>query len=593
MKQRNKRGLLGALGATLAAGALALTGTVAAHADPTVDPDKKGSITLTKLLGDSGSGESAGTGAENTTLTEKPVKNVEYQLCGAAEYGAGQSTGTVGETIDLTTNEGWAFAQTLSNPDYVWKDISGGGAAGLYADDTASDPIAVFPSCVTGTTDEDGVIPFGTDGSGDSTLPLGVYMLRETSVTGATIPGTPDPEPVDLVLNPAHYVVTVPMTNPNQTEWMYDIFVYPKDGSVEIDKEITDGENLLGAESSIEWTVTVPPVNLPLDQEDPSVTITDTFPLVSTGLEYDSGNPAVTYTVKLGTQELVSELDYTPTWGGTDGNVLAIDLIFGADASGKVTLQNLKDADITIKIEGSITNTVDTLGGYVLENQAAVDVNGATSDCEVESRYGAVSFMKKNTDEAGLAGAVFSVFPQQTGGTAVKAGVTSADGNNSTTLGEVSLPGLRASNYAKGVEQYPGKVQADGSGGYECVADSTSKYQVYWLEETKAPEGYELLAQRIPFVVEVDSSGGTALKQVEFPYVYETDSTWGAEDVDAGCDFAASSLTDLTEIKNVQHDAGFKLPLTGGWGTIWLMVAGGVLLALVLVVARRRRAEDA
>jgi LPXTG-motif cell wall-anchored protein len=50
---------------------------------------------------------------------------------------------------------------------------------------------------------------------------------------------------------------------------------------------------------------------------------------------------------------------------------------------------------------------------------------------------------------------------------------------------------------------------------------------------------------------------------------------------------------NFTSITNVEKNAGFTLPLTGGSGTAALTIGGIAILAAVLVVARRRRAYEA
>ncbi|APT88988.1 hypothetical protein CFRA_06685 [Corynebacterium frankenforstense DSM 45800] len=70
----------------------------------------------------------------------------------------------------------------------------------------------------------------------------------------------------------------------------------------------------------------------------------------------------------------------------------------------------------------------------------------------------------------------------------------------------------------------------------------------YCLVETTAPQGHELQADAIYFVV---NKGAT--------------ETVG--------------LTNVT-VKDVQRNAGFELPLTGGNG-IWLILAAGGLLVVI------------
>ena len=90
-----------------------------------------------------------------------------------------------------------------------------------------------------------------------------------------------------------------------------------------------------------------------------------------------------------------------------------------------------------------------------------------------------------------------------------------------------------------------GKATVDGLAGKN-----------YWLEETKAPNGYNMLTER----------------QVV---------TFNDNDTPATDDFAAVT---------VENHAGSELPSTGGMGTTVIYIVGGVLVAgaAVLLVTRRR-----
>ena len=81
----------------------------------------------------------------------------------------------------------------------------------------------------------------------------------------------------------------------------------------------------------------------------------------------------------------------------------------------------------------------------------------------------------------------------------------------------------------------------------------------YCLVETKAPEGYSLQADPIPFRVLADDAEGKVPTEV--------------------------TVTD------VPKNAGFRLPLTGANGVIFLTVAGALLVAggAVVAYANKRR----
>ena len=82
----------------------------------------------------------------------------------------------------------------------------------------------------------------------------------------------------------------------------------------------------------------------------------------------------------------------------------------------------------------------------------------------------------------------------------------------------------------------------------------------YYLRETKAPDGYNLLADPIEITI-VDNAGGSALApKVEIPVEY------------------------------VENSSGVELPSTGGMGTTIFYTLGGLLAvgAVVLLVTKKR-----
>ena len=92
---------------------------------------------------------------------------------------------------------------------------------------------------------------------------------------------------------------------------------------------------------------------------------------------------------------------------------------------------------------------------------------------------------------------------------------------------------------------------ADGVASFEGLADGT-----YYLEETKAPAGYNPLEKPQQIVV-------------------------------TGSDTDTSKLTTTAQVAN---STGTLLPSTGGMGTTFFYVIGGifVLASVVLLITRKR-----
>ena len=117
------------------------------------------------------------------------------------------------------------------------------------------------------------------------------------------------------------------------------------------------------------------------------------------------------------------------------------------------------------------------------------------------------------------------------------------------------------------------RLAKDGETGVEYITTVNGQLEIkgldantnYYLEETKAPDGYNKLAERAEIAVEEGNLEASV-----------SNDTWQSGGV------------------HVVNKAGSELPTTGGMGTTALYVVGGVLVAgagITLVVRRRMSAE--
>ncbi|WP_194420363.1 CshA/CshB family fibrillar adhesin-related protein [Microbacterium abyssi] len=133
-------------------------------------------------------------------------------------------------------------------------------------------------------------------------------------------------------------------------------------------------------------------------------------------------------------------------------------------------------------------------------------------------------------------------------------------------------------------------VDAGGTPGAVLDADSIAQVDgatirlqnvtagAYWLEETRAPDGFNLLAERIPFTVAAD---GTV--------TLDSDADSRVVTVEADADTRLSTIV-------VADVPALELPESGGPGTATFLVTGGLLTALAAgwaVESRRRRVAAA
>lgn len=148
---------------------------------PTIDFDtnKKGSITIHKYEYN-GTGGVTGTGADNQTppTGAEPLAGVTFKITKIAELDAyyGKDSGKL-----PSVEEAQRIAATKT--DSVEKD-----------------------------TDADGVATFDN-------LSLGLYLVQETEA------------PAQITGKVGDFLVSVPMTNADEDDWLYDVHVYPKNKS--------------------------------------------------------------------------------------------------------------------------------------------------------------------------------------------------------------------------------------------------------------------------------------------------------------------------------------------------------------------------
>ncbi|CAN7170299.1 SpaH/EbpB family LPXTG-anchored major pilin [Microbacterium sp. LjRoot45] len=402
--------------------------------------------------------------------------------------------------IDLSTNAGWADAADLA-AEFDASDAEGSVTGAGYT-------LGAATSEVTAT---DGTAVFGD-------LPVGLYLVQETAYPSGVTPAAP-------------FLITVPLTDPTGSDtWIYDVHVYPKNSLTEAAKTVDDLDAIqLGDE--VVWTITAGIPNESVidgykivDPLDASLDYVDTLVTLSNGATITEGT------------------HYTVTHDAS--NAVTVEFT----AAGRAVLAANNTADVVV----DVVTTVNTVGE--IQNQALVYPNAASFDIDPgepggpaetnvpETRWGGIT-LEKTDGTSALTGASFQVFTSAADA-AAQTNPVSLGGQTTFTVtaadGTLTLSGLRYSDFA----------------GDATVAPGDPGYLSYYLVETVAPSGFELLAEPIPFTV-------TA---------------------------ATSAIGVDLEVVNVAHNAGFELPQTGGTGTGLLYVFGFALIAggVLLLVLRRR-----
>ncbi|OFI39495.1 fimbrial protein [Arthrobacter sp. SW1] len=403
-------------------------------------------------------------------------------------------------TIDLSTNAGWDAAHNLSsvfNPADPAGSITGAG----YTLGTG----------VTQTTATDGTAAFGS-------LPVGLYLVTETSYPSGVTPSAP-------------FLISVPLTDPNnQNNWIYDVHAYPKNSVTGAEKTVTDIDDVkLG--DQIEFTIT---------GDIPNEAVIDGYKIV------DQLNTKLTYvgavaTLVDGSATLVAGTDYNVIFDAAT-NTVSVEF---TDA-GRAVLA----AHNTTKVQVVLTTTVNAIGeianvASVYPNAASFSIapgqpGGPVVTPPVETKWGEITLKKIDQNGAALAGASFSVYATEADALA---------GTNPITLGGQTVFTVAAD----------GTLTISGLRYSDFANDGTVTPRNYYLVETTAPDGYELLAEPIAFQVNATTTV-------------------------AGVDL---------NVTNTPSNAGFQLPLTGGAGTGLLYVAGGLIVAGAgLLFFRSRRTSE-
>ncbi|MBV7302057.1 SpaH/EbpB family LPXTG-anchored major pilin [Corynebacterium sp. TAE3-ERU2] len=347
-----------------------------------------------------------------------------------------------------------------------------------------------------------------------------VFDIKEIGLYRVTETGAPTGyEAADSESVP--FYVAMPLTDPdNRQGFLREVHVYPKNKKQEdvITKSVNDA-NAIKAGGTITYDLAA---KVPSGSEFTKVVLTDKYP--SARLE----NPVVQQVTLGDDTPLTEDTDYTVSTD-TAGEVVitltpaGIKQVAGKEGDARkvqakidFTVKENADGETgPIKNNASITTSTDDDPGTPVE---------IPEDNQPETYYGNVTINKTNTAGDGIA-ATFDLYT-------CNADKVISEDNQVTEGIEVketgtTIKGLHVNDYVNGEAK-----ETDPTG--------------YCLVETKSAEGYELLAEPHYFTVEKGEGDTVALSS--------------------------------EEIKNVEDNAGFDLPLTGGRGVTMLLVLGGVLI---------------
>lgn len=505
---------------------------------------------------------SEGNGLEDNTITNPPVKDVQFNVYKLTPKA------TTDPTVPPSEKDGAVYTTNGAKTEL----------SVAYNGNTYTYTMALEAG--SGKTDANGILKL--------TGLKGFYYVEEdlaNSVTPKpTIPdGTGGTEEVTIASPIKPFVISVPMTHPTDLDkWNTDVHVYPKNQGQTPTKDM-DGasSNSVNIGDEIGYNIKV---NIPSDIEDYAVyKINDKL---DSALTYKT-NTAKAYVYKDNGSGGWTKLEipnpgnanYTvtdadPTTGTGNENTLTVEFTQAGldELQTYMTTTGGSYTHVGIEFTTIVNENVVSKPNYTIVNKGEIEFNnGLTTGnekvptTETETNVGRVTIDKKDQKGNALTGAEFQIANSNANATAGQFIKVLVDGSGKIT--DLVYPGdtgyaaaldwIVKPGATTGLGVVSGKFYATGFDGLKTHsgADASKVALKYYVVETLAPDGYNLLD--------------------------------GPVEVDFTNENAAHVLT-----KEVINSKGFKLPATGGMGLILLTIAGIVLigLAVMVILPKKRQA---
>lgn len=436
------------------------------------------------------------------TLHKKKLSNTEQP---GAQANGQEMQGVPGSGLDGVEYK-LDLIKSL-NTDQDWQE-----AAKTYKDNKTADILKITPetaNVATGTTANGGDVKF-------ENLKRGLYRVVETKAPAGVVPGAP-------------FLVYVPMTNQDGTDWIYDVHAYPKNTENTVKKEVKDEWANVGDEYTYTLTTGVP-------------TGTLTKYIVRDVLNEKLEVP---------TEENVTVEGYTVK------NDYEVSIV-GQTVEVKFTPAGLKKLQAGVPVKTTIkTKTKEAV--QHIPNEGTLIYNNGSSEHDTEqptnkvhSYWGNLKVTKTNEEKKPLPGAEFALVGcKAEGGKLVELeggnrNAMSSTDNKVTNVfktdakGTVTISGIH-------VEDFENNSEADPKTDF-C------------LKETKAPAGYIANDALIPF----ELKRGKVDEETKAP---------------------VNTIEAAVEVKNQKSPN--TLPATGGMGILIVALAGLAIIGGGVYAARR------
>ena len=389
-------------------------------------------------------------------------------------------------------------------------------------------------------------------GLATATLSQGYYLVIEQ--TSALVAGPADP-----------FVVPVPMTEPDGEGWITDVHVYPKNEGMSVEKTVIDPGTAINIGDRLTYEI-IPSIpsgiysDIPAEDAIIKYSIIDTL---DTALTLDASSIRVCgRTTKTGTDTLIPATNYT-----VSGNFRV-----EFNAAGRKHMFDNGYKFLSITFDAIVNEGVLSKPGYTVENQPEIDFTNKFD----EEKHGdgipekihtaAVEIIKEDAATAEkLAGAEFQIASSlsnaQNGIYLKKLPATHATRPNAIVDADDpdyadAQPWIATTASGTGIAKFEGLK--DYSSTFDTDGTEIKTYLSYYIVETKAPSGYNLLDAPIKVTFSEENSTET------------------------------NSYTISVTVKNTNK---FTLPQTGGMGTV-LFTVGGIALvgvAIILIATSRKK----
>lgn len=463
----------------------------------------------------------------------------------------------------------------------VYKKVSDTKLEIKYNSITYTYTMALLPG--SGKTASDGTLKF-------TNLNGYYYVEEDLSKSTPKIGGNS----VDITVPVKPFIVSVPMTNLKGDGWIDDVHVYPKNQGTIATKTVGEkGEtgivegstgNSVNVGDSFPFTIRT---NIPADIDD-SLASDPAQKKYSKFELWDSFDEALNYNNDVGVYVYKKAID--GTWSRqqilpADNSLYTTDytapkLTVSFTELGRTKLAELMNstdkwthvgisftATVNEKVHDKVNNTVENKATVTFENEGGTGTDKDKETPPTKTNTGDIDIKKTERDGTGeLLGAEFQIASSKENAEAGNYLKVLVDANNKITK---ILPHDTTETGAKKWIIRPHETDNTKLGvigdtyyatkfeGLQTESGTPSNKNKYYVFETKAPEGYNLLDK----VVEVD--------------------------------FANENATSHIVLKTIENSKGFTLPNTGGVGTILLVVCGIILIGLAIMLTMNKKKKAA